>query len=238
VVEWFWRRRRTASAPRLRSREDQSPAVRIDLEAFTPPPEEFLARAAYVQLTIFEDLAHAVTIAPTTRAKAVLAAASSASLARHSAMLAELSALGVEAGAAMERHRGVVDRFQRLTQGNDWTETALTCHLAGGFLDDLFAALADGLPAELAERVRAAYRARPVDGEFVVLLTEAMGDNPRLAPRLALWGRRILGDALLVARDVLSLGRGDAREEQRVEPAFSELIAQHTRRMDALGLSA
>jgi len=238
VVEWFWRRRRTASAPRLRSREEQPPAARIDLEAFTPAPEEFLARAAYVQLTIFEDLAHAVTIAPTTRAKAVLAAATSASLARHSSIIAELAALGVDAGEAMERHRAVVDRFQRLTQGNDWTETALTCHLAGGFLDDLFAALAEGLPAELAERVRAAYRPRPADAEFVALLSAAMSENPRLAPRLALWGRRILGDALLVARDALNLGRGDVREEQRVEPAFSELIAQHTRRMDALGLSA
>ncbi|HWL00771.1 MAG TPA: ferritin-like fold-containing protein [Microbacteriaceae bacterium] len=238
MVEWFWRRRRTASAPRLRSREEQPPAARIDLEAFTPAPEEFLARAAYVQLTIFEDLAHAVTIAPTTRAKAVLAAATSASLARHSSIIAELAALGVDAGEAMERHRAVVDRFQRLTQGNDWTETALTCHLAGGFLDDLFAALAEGLPAELAERVRAAYRPRPADAEFVALLSAAMSENPRLAPRLALWGRRILGDALLVARDALNLGRGDVREEQRVEPAFSELIAQHTRRMDALGLSA
>jgi len=238
VVEWFWRRRRSASAPRIRSREEQSPAARIDLHEFTPSPEEFLARAAYVQLTVFEDLSHAVTLAPTTRAKAVLAAATAASLARHSAMVEELTARGVDAGDAMERHRAVVDRFQRLTQGNDWIETTLTCHLAGGFLDDLFAALADGLPADLAERVRSAYRARPADSAFVALLSEAMGEDPRLPPRLALWGRRILGDALLVARDALNLGRGDDREEQRVEPAFSELIAQHTRRMDALGLSA
>lgn len=238
MVEWFWRRRRTAGAPRVRPREDAPPATRIDLHEFTPAPEEFLARAAYVQLTIFEDLSRTVTIAPTTRAKAVLAQATAASLARHAAIMAELEALGVDAGAALERHRAVADRFQRLTLGSDWTETALTCHLAGGFLDDLFAALATGLPGELAERVREAYRPRPADAGFVELLAEAMAENPRLAPRLALWGRRILGDALLVARDALSLGRGDAKEEQRVEPAFSELIAQHTRRMDALGLSA
>lgn len=212
--------------------------MRIDLDAFTPGPEEFLARAAYVQLTIFEDLSLAVTTAPSTSAKAALASASAASLRRHEAMLDELRALGVDPGEAMERHRAVVDRFQRLTRGHDWAETALTCHLAGGFLDDLFAALAAGLPAELAERVRAAYRPRPADPAVVALLLEAMADDPRLAARLALWGRRILGDALLVARDVLSLGRGDARQEERVEPAFSELIAEHTRRMDAIGLSA
>jgi len=238
VVEWFWRRRKAVSAPRLRPREPLPPTARIDLHEFTPAPEEFLARAAYVQLTIFEDLSRTVALVPTARAKAALAAATAASLARHSAVMAELEALGVDAGAALERHRGVVDRFQRLTRGDDWAEAALTCHLAGGFLDDLFAALAAGLPGELAARVREAYRPRPADAAFVELLAEAMAEQPRLAPRLALWGRRILGDALLVARDALSLGRGDAGQEQRVEPAFSELIAQHTRRMDALGLSA
>ncbi|MBO9577504.1 MAG: hypothetical protein J7480_01880 [Microbacteriaceae bacterium] len=238
MVEWFWRRRRTAAAPRLKSRDESAPATRIDLQAFTPEPEEFLARAAYIQLTIFENLARTVTIAPTTTAKAVLAEASAASLARHAAVMRELNALGVDAGAALEQHRGVVDRFQRLTQGNDWYETALTCHLAGGFLDDLFESLASGLPGELAVRVRDAYRARPADAALAGLLAEAMAENARLAPRLALWGRRILGDTLLVARDALGIGRGDAKDEQRVEPAFSELIAQHTRRMDALGLSA
>ena len=238
MVDWFWRRRKAESTPRLRSREDAPPATRIDLHEFTPSPEEFLARAAYVQLTIFEDLARTVTIAPTTKAKAALAEATAAALARHSAVMVELEALGVDAGTAMERDRGVVDRFQRLTHGADWYESALTCHLAGGFLDDLFAALAAGLPAGLSERIRDAYAPRPADSAFVELLSQAMEENPRLAPRLALWGRRILGDALLVARDALSLRSGDAKDEQRVEPAFSELIAAHTRRMDALGLSA
>jgi hypothetical protein len=42
---------------------------------------------------------------------------------------------------------------------------------------------------------------------------------------------------MLVARSALSLeGRRDG--EERVEPIFTELIAAHTRRMDALGLTA
>lgn len=238
MVEWFWRRRKAANAPRLRSREEQQPAARIDLKEFTREPEEVLARAAYVQLTIFEDLARTVMIAPTTKAKAAIAGAAAASLARHGVLVRELAALGVDAGAAMEAYRPVVDRFQRLTAGADWHEAALTCHLAGGFLDDLFAALAAGLPEGLSQRVAGAYDDRPAEAVFVELLSAAMTENPRLAARLALWGRRILGDALLVARDALGVAAGDAQGTLRVEPAFSELIAQHTRRMDALGLSA
>jgi hypothetical protein len=240
VVDWFWRRRKRGVAPRIRSRGEGTPAARVDLHSFTPAAEEYLARAAYVQLTVFEDLSRTVAAAPTTQAKAVLAEATAAALARYRVVTGELVRLGVEPGEAMERYRGFVDRFQRLTQGLSWTETALTCHLAGGFFDDLFAALALGLPEEIAQRVRDVYVPRPADAAFIELLIAQMAADPRLASRLALWGRRILGDALLVARNALGLASGaDARDEaERVEPAFTELIAEHTRRMDALGLSA
>jgi hypothetical protein len=51
-----------------------------------------------------------------------------------------------------------------------------------------------------------------------------------------MWGRRLVGDTLLVARSALA---SHAREDQeRLEPVWTELIAAHTRRMDALGLTA
>ncbi len=239
MVDWFWRKRRKAPALRLRSREETQPTARIDLKEFTPAPVEYLGRAAYIELSHFEDLSRAIAIAPSIVAKEALAAAAGAAVDRHRALVALLEARGVDAAVEMDRHRGVVDRFQRLTQGQDWYEAALGCYLAGGFLGDLFLALADGLPKDLAPAVQELFGTNE-DEIFVVLFTAAMTDNPRLPSRLALWGRRILGDALLVARDTLSLGAGQAtaKEEERIEPAFSELVAQHTRRMDALGLSA
>ena len=239
MVDWFWRKRRKAPAFRLRSREETQPAARIDLAEFAPQPVEYLARAAYVELSHFEDLSRAVAIAPSIVAKEMLAGAAGAAVDRHRALVALLEARVDDVGVEMDRYRGVVDRFQRLTQGQDWYEATLTCYLAGGFLGDLFLALADALPRELAPAAREIF-ATNADETFVALFTAAMADNPRLPSRLALWGRRILGDALLVARDVLSLNaaQANAAEEARVEPAFSELVAQHTRRMDALGLSA
>lgn len=237
VVDWFWRRRRQPRAPRLRSREEALPPARIDLKEFAPGAVEYLARAAYVQLTLFEDCSRAVAIAPSTAAKEVLARTAGIAIDKHRALVAELERRGADVALEMERHRAVIDRFQRLTQGQDWYEAALTCYLAGGFLDDLFLALADGLPGELPAHIREIL-ARSADDAFVVLFTAAMNDNPRLPSRLALWGRRILGDALLVARDALVFSEDLVKDEQRIEPAFSELVAQHTRRMDVLGLSA
>jgi hypothetical protein len=54
-----------------------------------------------------------------------------------------------------------------------------------------------------------------------------------------MWGRRLIGDTMLVARSALPAVSGaGAPQHDRVEPAFTELIGAHTRRMDALGLTA
>jgi LPS sulfotransferase NodH len=69
-------------------------------------------------------------------------------------------------------------------------------------------------------------------------LLAAIDANPRLAARLAMWGRRLVGDTMLVARSALKTSANHDSDEARIEPVFTELIAAHTRRMDALGLTA
>ena len=70
------------------------------------------------------------------------------------------------------------------------------------------------------------------------LIRDAIDANPRLASRLAMWGRRLLGDTMLVARASLATSANHDTDEARIEPVFTELIAAHTRRMDGLGLTA
>ncbi len=53
-----------------------------------------------------------------------------------------------------------------------------------------------------------------------------------------MWGRRLVGDTMLVARSALHTSDNHDTDEARIEPVFTELIASHTRRMDALGLTA
>ena len=43
---------------------------------------------------------------------------------------------------------------------------------------------------------------------------------------------------MLVARASLATSTDRVSDESRIEPVFTELIAAHTRRMDALGLTA
>jgi hypothetical protein len=78
----------------------------------------------------------------------------------------------------------------------------------------------------------------------VSLLTDAIAVDPKRAHFFALWGRRLVGDTLLLAqsslhhRDQASADGALSHQEERIEPVFTELIATHTRRMDALGLTA
>ena len=86
----------------------------------------------------------------------------------------------------------------------------------------------------------------------VTTVREAIAADPRVAGRLALWGRRLMGEMLSQAqrtaaeRDALSnllvggIGAGgmpgfDLAEVGRM---FARLTEEHTRRMRALGLSA
>ncbi len=222
----------------MRSRSEDTVTTKVDLVEFTPELLEFLGRAAYVQLTEFENLSRAISTAPSTAAKTSIGHAAELSLAKHRMLVAEITAAGGSPADAMEPATASVDSFERATHGADWFETVVTCYLTAGFLDDFFARLAQGLPPEPARRITTIYAGESGEAVLAELLRSAIDENPRLASRLAMWGRRLVGDTMLVARSSLHFTADHKSDEARIEPVFTELIAAHTRRMDALGLTA
>ena len=239
MVNWFWRNRaKRVDAPRLRPRsEDAAAATRMDLADLAPARDRFLGQAAYIQLSIFEDLSRLVAIAPTIAAKEALSRASAISLDRYRGLAEEVRRTGGDPSEAMAPYTAKVDFFQRVTQGTDFYESLMTCHITAGILDDFFARLVLGLPAADTARIAPLY----VPSHEAVLAEQlriGIAANPQLAARLAMWGRRLVGDAMLVARSALATPPSSVKDEARIEPVFTELIAAHTRRMDALGLTA
>jgi hypothetical protein len=240
MANWF--RRRTPRGPVAppRPNRDQTITAKVELADLAPDPIEFLGRAAYLELALFEDVGRAIVAAPTTEAKSALSRVAAPHLAAHEGLVEELRRRGADPADAMEPHRRGLDDYQRRTQGQDWYENLVTCYITAGFLTDFFLGLAAGLPRELRDRVVELLDVEAGENVLVAELREAVDGNARLASRLAMWGRRLVGDTMLVARSALGVDEGGHVRvgEARIEPVFTELIAAHTRRMDALGLTA
>jgi hypothetical protein len=241
VLSFFRRRRRPRPRPKvapvISPRSETVAVARVELADLTPPQDAYLGRLGYLTLVLFENVSRAVVKAPTTSAKTKLSAAAAEVLEAHESIVGEMRRLNIEPVAAMDPFRAELDDYQRRTQGADWHEILVTCYLTAGFLTDFFEGLAAGLPDGLSQRVSALLDVNKGEALLVEELREAIDASPRLASRLAMWGRRLVGDTMLVARSSLAIGR-EAPGEERIEPVFTELIAAHTRRMDALGLTA
>ena len=239
MFEWFRRRwRKGKPAAVLGQRETILGANRYDLADLAPDTVSYLGQVAYFELAVFETLSRAVSESPTLSAKESLSAVAGDALAKHHGIVSELRKLRVDPSSAMEPFAAPIDRFKELTRGNDWLETLVSVYITGGFLDDFFQRLVGALPKALASRVQGLIEPDREAAIIVEQLQAAIDADPKVASRLALFGRRLLGDAILLARSAIA-GSGDkAHDEARMEPVFTDLIAAHSRRMDALGFTA
>ncbi|MBC7517417.1 MAG: hypothetical protein H7248_00785 [Microbacteriaceae bacterium] len=240
MVSFFRRRSSNVELPRVRarSRVGNQSVNRVSLGELTPEARSFLGRAAYVQLSIFTAVAHAVATAPHTRGKNALSRVAQLSLHKYEGLVAELIRLGHDPVSAMEPFESSTDRYQQIVLGKDWYECLVTSYVTAGLLDDFFVRLSGGLSDEENSRIFDLLSPDTASQFIVTELRSAIDANPRLASRLALWGRRLVGDTLLMARSALVVPEDTAPDETRLEPVFTDLIAAHTRRMDALGLTA
>ena len=241
MANWFSRfsrAPRSVDTPRLRARGGEQATTKVELAEFTPGLVEFLGRSAYVQLMLFENLSRAISTAPTTAAKTTIGRAAELSMAKHRRLVGEIVRAGEDPSTVMQPFTRIVDDFERDTRGGDWFETVVTCYLTAGFLDDFFSRLARGLHDDTGRRIAAIFTSESGEALLAELLTEAIEENPRLSARLAMWGRRLVGDTMLVARSALQYSEDHRSDEARIEPVFTTLITAHTQRMDALGLMA
>lgn len=257
MFEWIKRIGKKARNLVLPEREERRArnVEAIDLAPYTPEPKVFLGQLAYLELSQFEILTNELKFSPTTADKAELSEAAAKSFQKYRSIAKILSTNGVDATDAMDPFTERIETFHSRTNGIDWYETVVKVYLVGGLLEDFYKRLAIGLPDEIREDVEKALKDSTFERFAKAVLIEAMSLNPELSSRLALWGRRLMGDVLLELRAAFDnrklAGRSKSKklsldEERRVnleaysklEPLISELIGAHSLRMDAIGLAA
>ena len=238
MVKWFWQRPQAGRSFALKSRDAASNATKIDFAELAPGIDTFLGQAAYLQLGYFETLSQLITSTPELAQKESLSRAAGSAYIKHRDLVALIRERGDEPTALMLPFREQLDAFRTATHGRRTEETMLTVHITAGMLDDFYLALAHSY-GDTGRRVARILQADDDRDAIVTILTAKIEADQEWRSLLGLWGRRLVGDTLLVARAALRSGDAlDSEDEELVEPVFTGLMAAHARRMDAMGLAA
>jgi hypothetical protein len=252
VLDWFRRLRKVSRKLSLPSRDAAGgrSQSQLNVSKLTPEFETYVAQLGYMSVSVARLLEESANFAPAEDIRNQQVEVAALYRNRHRELSGLLAGQGIAAADSMEHFAERIETFHSRTRGADWFENLISFYLAYGILEDLYEALAAGLQASKRNQVtRLLSDDRGIDFARQQL-SIAIGRDPKLAARLALWGRSIIADVLLEVRASVDLSRaaiqsdGDsaadrARAEFKfLEPLTGELIATHTMRMDALGLSA
>lgn len=208
---------------------------------------DLLGSIAYGELSAFERLAADARHSPSLRDRAVLGKMAVAEFGHYEAMCTRLKAMGMDPELAMAPYQRMVDAFHERTRPADWHESLMKAYVVETITEEFYAAIAEHLDEPTRETIA---RVRTSDEQVAQLrdmLQKMLAEDPRLSSRLALWGRRLVGEALtqvqhIGAKHSFLMGlRPDATQEQaaaEVSKILSTLTRNHSRRMSVLGLTA
>ena len=237
VVNWFWKRRAPRRTMTLRSRGDQGTSTKVDFSEVAPELDRFLGQAAYLQLGYFETLTRLIRATPELSEKESLSRAAGAALTKHRAIVDLIAERGDDPTQLMLPFRENLDAFRRKTIGARPRETLLSVYITAGMLDDFYLALASSY-GEVGARVVDILSEDDARHEIVAIIQEAIDGDGEWRSLLSMWARRLVGDTILVCRSALRQPELAAMTEERVEPVYTELMGAHARRMDAMGLAS
>lgn len=210
---------------------------------------DLLGVLAYGELMAFERLAADAALAPTITDESELAAMANAEY-RHFVMLRErLAEMGVDPAEAMAPFREPLERFHAMTAPSDWLEGLVKAYVGDGIGMDFYREIAGFLDPQTRALVLEVCADLGQSAFVVDRVRAAIDDDPRVAGRLALWARRLMGEALSQAQHVaaerdaltaLFMGgvAGSGMDLTAIGELLSQLTEEHSRRMQALGLSS
>ena len=209
---------------------------------------DLLGILAYGAIVAFERLADDARRAPTWAERVHVVQLAARQVAHFETVKARLAALGVDVVTAAVPFRPAFDAFHSSTQPKDWLEGLVWTYVGNGFAADFYRELAAYVDPETRAVVLEVLEGG--DDHFVVETVRAgIAADPKIAGRLALWGRRLVGEALSQAQRVAAerqaltglltgAAGGPGMDLAAMSRLFSSLVEKHTVRMRTLGLQA
>ena len=227
----------------------QAVPVAFQDPAYVAAVIDLLGVIAYGEMSAFERLAEDAKMAPGLADKAELARMASTEFGHFERLRDRLAELGADPFEAMAPFQKPFDAFHARTAPADWYEGLVKAYVGDGLAADFY--------REIAALLDTGTRDLIIDSlddagqsQFVVdHVRAAIAADHRIGGRLALWGRRLMGEALSQAqrvaadRDALVALLSGGVDRPGMDLAgigrlFTRLTENHSRRMEALGLSA
>ncbi|MER7753536.1 ferritin-like fold-containing protein [Kitasatospora sp. NPDC097643] len=209
---------------------------------------DLLGALAYGELSAFERLAEDAKLAPDLADKAALARMACAEFQHYQRLHDRLAEVGADPQEAMRPFVEPLELFHRMTAPSDWLEGLVKAYVGDAIATDFYREVAVRLDDDTRELVLGAMSDTGHAQFAVDKVRQAIEADPRAGGRLALWGRRLMGEALSQAqrvvaeRDALSnlLVGGQVQGFDLVEVGkmFNRITEAHTKRMAALGLAS
>lgn len=155
----------------------------------------------------------------------------------------QVTRAGGDVGAAIDRHRGVFDRYHQVTDPGSWLEALVKLYVGDGMTADFFDEMVHTLPPEAREVFREVMASTTSSDWVRDEVRAAVAADPRIAAPLTLWGRRLLGEAIthmqwVMAEDdgVTDLLFAGAGSLSNVAVFFDAIAERHGERMADLSL--
>ena len=210
---------------------------------------DLLAVLAVSELTAFERMAADSVLAPTFADKASIGELATAEFRHFIALRNRLVELGADPEIAMEPFRQTLEDFHMKTKPTDWLEGLMKAFVGDGIGLDFYREISSYVDPKTRELVCEVCDDLSQAAYVVERIRTAIEEDPTVAGRLALWGRRLVGEALSQAqrvaaeRDalaVLIIGGVDrpGADLAEIGRMLARLTDSHSRRMADLGLAA
>jgi hypothetical protein len=206
---------------------------------------DLLGIVAYAQLTAFFRLTDDAALAVELADKAALAEMAAAEFGAFQLVRRRIEELHADPWQVMAPFVAAVDAFHARTAPADWLEGLVKAYVGDGIAADFYRTVATLLDAPTQALVLEVL-ADTGHAEFVIeRVRAAIAADPKVAGRLALWARRLVGEAFGQAQRVAAereplarLLADDSRNQLGdIGRMFARLTDAHAARMAALGLS-
>jgi hypothetical protein len=165
---------------------------------------DLLGLLAYAELDAYFRLTEDAALAPSLGDRAALAGMAVAEFGHFRLLCDQLSALGAQPEQAMLPFAPALDAFHARTAPADWLEGLVKAYVGDGIAGDFYRAVAELVDPQTRELVLRVL-ADTGHAEFVIArVRAAIAADPHLGGRLALWARRLVGEALAQAYRVVA----------------------------------